>query len=83
MTLTLRTLVAKLTNDAHKDDAKALMLVDILMREYGFTRHPLTWEAEQFSNGLRRLVAEWVTAACTEKDGSGTVKVEHFEGEPK
>ena len=60
MTNTLRRLVRRLNADAHGDEAEALKLVDVLMREYGFTRHPLTKDAEQFSNDLRRLVAEWI-----------------------
>jgi hypothetical protein len=51
-----------LNADAHGDEAEALKLVDVLMREYAFTRHPLTKDAEQFSDDLRHLVADWM---CT------------------
>lgn len=65
---TLRRLVRRLKADAHGDEAEALKLVDMLMREYGFTRHPLTKDAEQFSDDLRRLVANWMcTANITQK----------------
>ena len=73
MTNTLRRLVRKLNADAHGDEAKALKLVDMLMREYGFTRHPLTKDAEQLSDDLRRLVADWICAAnndSTTTDGT-------------
>jgi hypothetical protein len=59
---TLRRLVRRLNADEHGDEAEALKLVDVLMREYAFTRHPLTKDAEQFSDDLRRLVADWM---CT------------------
>ena len=59
---TLRRLVRRLNADAHGDEAEALKLVDVLMREYAFTRDPLTRDAEQFSGDLRRLVADWM---CT------------------
>ena len=68
MTNTLRRLVRRLNADAHGDEAEALKLVDVLMREYGFTRHPLTKDAEQFSNDLRRLVAEWIGNPNTRRD---------------
>ena len=57
----LRRLMRRLNAEAHEDEADALKLVDILMREIGFTRHPLTEEAEQFSDELRSLVAEWIS----------------------
>ncbi len=59
---TLRRLVRRLNADAHEDEAEALVVVDMLMREYAFTRHQLTKDAEQFSDDLRRLVADWM---CT------------------
>ena len=67
---TLRRLVRRLNADAHGDEAEALNLVDMLMREYGFTRHPLTKDAEQFSDDLRRLVAEWIGTPNTDLTGS-------------
>jgi len=54
-----------LVADAHGDEAEALKLVDMLMREYAFTRDPLTKDAERFSADLRRLVEEWM---CTPND---------------
>ena len=71
MTNTLRRLVRRLNADAHGDEAEALKLVDMLMREYGFTRHPLTKAAEQFSDDLRRLVAEWMCTPNATHDGPG------------
>ena len=62
---TLRRLVRRLNADAHGDEAEALKLVDVLMREYAFTRHPLTKDAERFSDDLRRLVSDWM---CTPND---------------
>ena len=47
-------LVRWLNADAHGDEAEALKLVDMLMREYAFTRRPLTKDTEQFSDDLRR-----------------------------
>ena len=75
MTNTLRRLVRRLNADAHGDEAEALKLVDVLMREYGFTRHPLTKDAEQFSNDLRRLVAEWIGNPKTEGQTRGGSRV--------
>jgi hypothetical protein len=62
-TNTLQRLVRRLTADAHEDEAEALKTVDALMREYAFTRDPLTPDAEQFANDLRRLVADWMCAS--------------------
>jgi len=73
MTNTLRRLVRRLNADAHGDEAEALKLVDVLMREYAFTRHPLTKDAEQFSDDLRRLVANWMcTPNAALQTASGT-----------
>jgi len=75
ITNTLRRLVRRLTADAHQDEAEALVLVDALMREYAFTRDPLTPDAEQFSDDLRRLVAEWMCDSskptCAKEAGAG------------
>lgn len=65
---TLRRLVRRLRSDAHDDEAESLILVDVLMREYGFTRDPLTKDAEAFSDDLRALVAEWI-APNTKAEG--------------
>jgi len=53
--------VRRLKLDAHNDEAIAVLKVDFLMREYGFTRDPLTKDAEVFSDDLRQLVAEWIS----------------------
>jgi hypothetical protein len=66
---TLRRLVRRLNADAHGDESEALKLVDVLMREYAFTRHPLTKDAEQFSDDLRRLVADWMCTPNAERQG--------------
>jgi hypothetical protein len=61
-TNTLQRLVRRLTAEAHEDEAEALKTVDALMREYAFARDPLTPDAEQFADDLRRLVADWMCA---------------------
>jgi predicted RNA-binding Zn-ribbon protein involved in translation (DUF1610 family) len=59
----LRRLVRRLNSEAHGDEAKALELVDVLMRVYALTRDVLTPEAEQLAEGLRELAREWDSAA--------------------
>ena len=58
---TLRRVVRQLKAAAHEDEAKALVLVDMLMRKYAFARN-LSPCAEKLSDDLRRLVADWM---CT------------------
>ena len=70
----LRRLVRRLNADAHEDEAEALKKVDMLMREYGFTRGPLTKDAEQFSDDLRRLVADWMCTPNNKSEGSDEPK---------
>ena len=49
----------RMNADGHEDEAEALRLIDLLMREYAYTRDPLTSDAIAFAGNLRDLVEEW------------------------
>jgi hypothetical protein len=55
----LQKLVAMLDADGHAAAARGLIEVNHLMREYAFSRDPLTEKAAELGMGLRLLVADW------------------------
>jgi hypothetical protein len=56
---TIDKLAEQFKREGHGDEAWALVNVDRLMREYAYTKDPLTKDAEQLGADLRDLVAEW------------------------
>jgi hypothetical protein len=61
----LQKLVALLDADGHADAALSLIEADHLMREYAFSRDPLTEKASEPGMYLRRLVADWIGGLVT------------------
>ena len=57
----LQRLKRTLLTNGWDETAKAFEGVDILMREYAFTKDPLTQDADQLARELRALVQEWTS----------------------
>ena len=60
----LQRLQRTLRTNGWNETAKALQDVDMVMREYAFTKDPLTKDAEQLARELRALVQEWTQGRC-------------------
>jgi hypothetical protein len=54
-------LIKELKTYGQEEDARALKLVDTLMREYAYTEDPLSKDAEDLGISLREVVNEWIT----------------------
>jgi hypothetical protein len=61
---TLQRLKRTMRNHGWNETANALQDVDMVMREYAFTKDPLTQDAEQLARELRALVQEWTKGRC-------------------
>ena len=71
----LQKLVEMLDADGHADAALSLIEVDHLMREYAFSRDPLTEKAAELGLGLRLLVADWVGGRAANSTTAGRFRV--------